>query len=72
LESGEADKIKENEKGRFNGDTQQGREAFQQIANSISNDEYQTFHFFPQMTSEEREEYKRKKGKNNVDPILHS
>ncbi|RHZ36851.1 hypothetical protein [endosymbiont GvMRE of Glomus versiforme] len=71
LASGEVDKIKENEKGRFNGNVERGKETFQQIANSISNNDYQNFHFFPQMSSEEREEYKRKKGKDYISPILH-
>ena len=69
--SGEVDKIKKDEKSRFGGNVEQGRKAFQQIANSISNNDYQSFHFWPQMTSEEREEYKSKKEKNNINPILH-
>ena len=45
LSSGEADKIKKDEKSRFGGNVEQGRKAFQQIANSISNNDYQSFHF---------------------------
>ncbi|CAJ0651369.1 14040_t:CDS:1 [Entrophospora sp. SA101] len=62
--------------GRFDGDAEAGKAAFQTIANSLSATDKENFHFWPQMTEAEKaeEERKNKERINRIgeDPILQS
>ncbi|KLL04096.1 MAG: hypothetical protein MRECE_3c029 [Mycoplasmataceae bacterium CE_OT135] len=60
--------------GRFNGNAEAGKATFEAIANSLSASDKENFHFWPQMTEEEKaeEERKNKERQNHPNPILQT
>jgi hypothetical protein len=66
-------KVNEMDASRFNGDPEKGKKTFEAIVNSFTAEEKENFHFWPQMSEEEKAEKSRKDiSRTGEHPVLRS